>query len=78
MTHSGGKPHPKVGDRGQRYAVLATGYPRPEKSAVGWATTIEGAQEIASAIRKHPDCTSTEIFDRQEHKTVITRFSGRG
>lgn len=76
MTHSGGKPHTNVGDRGQRYAVLTTGYPKPEKTVVGWATTVEGADEMAKAFREHPSCTSTEIFDRQEHKTVITRFAG--
>lgn len=70
MTHSGGKPHTNVGDGGQRYEVRATGYPKAEKSRIGWATTLEGAEEMAAAIRLHPSCTRTEIFDRQEEKTI--------
>lgn len=76
MTHSGGKPHTNVGDRGQRYEVRTTGYPKQDKSVVGWAETVGGADELASAFRQNPDCTSTEIFDRQENKSVITRFCG--
>ena len=68
MTHSGGKPHTNVGDKGQRYEVRATGYPKPERMVIGWATTLEGAAEMAAAIRLHPSCTSTEIFDRQDGK----------
>lgn len=76
MTHSGGKPHTNIGDRGQRYEVRATGYPKPEKAVIGWAATLDGADEIAEAIRSAPGCTSTEIFDRQDGKTVITRYAG--
>lgn len=77
MTHSGGKPHTNVGDRGQRYEVRATGYPDPDGTAVvGWAETLVAADSLADAIRKAPGCTSTEIFDRQEGKPVITRFAG--
>lgn len=76
MTHSGGKPHTNIGDRGQRYEVRATGYPKDEKSTIGWAATLEGADELAAAIRQAPGCTSTEIFDRQENKSVITRYAG--
>lgn len=32
MTHSGGKPHTNVGDRGQRYELRVTGYPKPEET----------------------------------------------
>lgn len=76
MTHSGGKPHTNVGDRGQRYEVRATGYPKREKGVIGWSPTIEGAEDIASAIRKAPGCTSTEIYDRLINQSVITRFAG--
>ena len=66
-----------VGDRGQRYEVRATGYPkRLEKSVIGWAPTVEGAEEIAAAIRTAPGCMSTEIFDRLENKPVIKRYAG--
>jgi hypothetical protein len=75
VTHSGGKPH-NVGDKGQRYEVRATGYPKDELSVIGWCPTLDGAERMASAIRQAPGCLSTEIFDRQENKPVITRFAG--
>lgn len=75
MTHSGGKPH-NVGDKGQRYEVRATGYPKPEVSVIGWSTTLEGAESMAGAIREAPGCLSTVIFDRQENKLVIKRYAG--
>ena len=77
MTHSGGQPHTNIGDRGQRYEVRATGYPKEdEESVVGWASSIESADKLAASIRKAPGCTSTSIFDRQENKPVIRRFAG--
>jgi hypothetical protein len=81
MTHSGGKPHTNVGDCGQRYEVRSTGYPKSLQSAdgyavIGWASTLEGADEMAAAIRLAPGCTSTTIFDRQESKPIITCFAG--
>jgi len=76
MTHSGGKPHTNIGDRGQRYEIRATGYPKEGEAVIGWADTVEGADEMASGIRLAPGCTSTTIFDRQENKPIITRFSG--
>jgi hypothetical protein len=76
MTISGGKPHTNIGDRGQRYEVRATGYPKEGLGVVGWATTLDGAAEMADAIRHHPACTSTTIFDRQENCNVITRYAG--
>ena len=75
MTHSGGKPH-NVGDKGQRYETRATGYPKAEESVIGWSNDLDGAERMASAIRKAPGCTSTTIFDRQENKPVITRYAG--
>jgi hypothetical protein len=56
--------------------VRATGYPQDETNVIGWAPSIEGAESMAAAIRTAPGCISTEIFDRQEGKSVITRFAG--
>ncbi len=75
MTHSGGKPH-NVGDKGQRYEVRATGYPKPEKSVIGWSESLEGADRMALAIRKAPGCISTEIFDRRDDVSVMTMYAG--
>jgi hypothetical protein len=76
VTHSGGQPHTNVGDRGQRYEIRCTGYPKKETSVMGWAATLEGAGEMLSAFCQAPGAVSVEIFDRQENKTVITRFAG--
>jgi hypothetical protein len=75
MTHSGGQPHGNVGDRGQRYEVRSTGYPKAGENVIGWASTIEGASDMAQAIRKAPSCTSTSIVDR-ETGSEVRRFSG--
>ena len=75
MTHSGGKPH-EVGDRGQRYEVRMTGYPKPGENVLGWTNTLESAEEMKNGILQAPGCTSATIFDRQEDKPVITRFGG--
>lgn len=76
MTHSGGKPHTNIGDRGQRYEVRSTGYPVAEQSVICWTTSLAAAESMASTIRDAPGCTSTEISDRQEDKSVITRYAG--
>ncbi|ARQ01919.1 hypothetical protein [Pseudorhodoplanes sinuspersici] len=71
MTHSGGKHHTNVGDRGQRYEVRATGYPTDGKNVVGWAENYDDADKLAGGIRKAPGCTATEIWDRQENRRAI-------
>ena len=77
MTHSGGKPHTNIGDRGQRYEVRATGYPHQEReSVVGWAETLEGAGTMLDSFCKAPGCTSVIIYDRVEHRDVIRRYAG--
>lgn len=68
--------HAEVGDRGQRYEVRATGYPRSERSVIGWSNDLDGAEKIAAAIRKAPGCLSTEIFDREQNCPVIKRYAG--
>ena len=76
MTHSGGKPH-NVGDKGQRYEVMANGYPKDRTdNVIGWSNTLEGAKQMMDAILLAPGCTSARIFDRQENKGVIKRYAG--
>jgi hypothetical protein len=72
MTHSGGKPHTNIGDRGQRYEIRATGYPKPDKSVIGWATTLAGADDLAASVRRAAGCASVEIFDRHDNRVVKT------
>lgn len=76
MTHSGGKPHTNVGDRGQRYEIRATGYPKAGKNTIGWANDLNGSDKMLSALCQAPGCVSVEIFDRQEGRPIITRFAG--
>ena len=76
MTHSGGQPHTNVGDRGQRYEVRATGYPKEYQTVIGWAPELKDAEKMARAIRLAPGCVSTEIYDRQEDASVITQYAG--
>jgi hypothetical protein len=76
MTHSGGKPHTNVGDRGQRYEVRATGWPDDGKGIIGWSATLDGAERMAAGARKAPGCLSTEIYDREEDKSVVTQYAG--
>lgn len=77
MTHSGGKPH-NVGDKGQRYEVRASGYPKEAENIIGWSDALKGAERMAAAIRLAPGCTSTEIWDRQGDQPVmlIRRYTG--
>jgi len=71
MTHSGGKPHTNVGDRGQRYEVRARGYPSKEESVIGWAADLPGAKAMAQAIQKAPGCKSTTVHDRQHDNALV-------
>ena len=63
MTHSGGKPH-NIGDRGQRYEVRATGWPKDGESAVGWTDDLKHAEKMASSILKAPSCAAAAIIER--------------
>ncbi len=73
MTHAGGKPHANVGDRSQRYEIRATGYPKQGESVIGWSNDIDGAEKMASAIRKAPGCICIVIFDRQEGRGIMIK-----
>lgn len=76
MTHSGGKPHTNVGDRGQRYEIRATGYPKEGENVIGWASTLDGAEDMMKSILKAPSCTSSTIHDREQGFDVMTRYGG--
>lgn len=77
MTHSGGKPHTNVGDRGQRFEVRATGYPKEEQSVIGWADDINVADDMAAAIREAPGCVATAIFDRDDGGKLLRTWHKR-
>ena len=70
MTHSGGKPHTNIGDKGQRYEVRAHGYPKEGRNTIGWSNSVDGAERLASGILLAPGCSSAEVFDRAEKKVI--------
>jgi hypothetical protein len=69
-------PPERIGDKGQRYEVRATGYPKKEESVIGWHPDLDGAARMARAIRSHPCCTSTVIWDRHQNVQVIRSYAG--
>lgn len=75
MTHSGGKPHTNIGDKGQRYEIRAINTQGVE-SVIGWATTVEGAHSMASAWRMTPSCLSTTIYDREAKRAIYKQYAG--
>lgn len=74
MTHSGGKPH-NVGDKGQRFQLSAFGYPKEEKSVIGWHSTREGINRMRDAISSAPRCQGTEVFDRETDEYFTIMFA---
>jgi hypothetical protein len=69
-------PPERIGDKGQRYEVRATGYPKAGENVIGWSATKEGAKQMADAIRHAPSCTSTTVYDRELNTNVITSYGG--
>jgi len=70
MTHSGGKPHTNVGDRGQRYEVSYWDISDRVRKVFGWATTLEGAAQFCGAIDLHPNMDKPQVFDREAQRKV--------
>lgn len=53
-----------TGDKGQRYEILATGWPFEGETITGWAEKKNDAERMAGAVRVAPSCTQTRIRDR--------------
>lgn len=64
MTHSGGKPHTNVGDKGQRFEVTFFNMATNTRQVLGWAITQHGANEMAVAVELHPSWKFPQIEDR--------------
>ena len=76
MTHSGGKPHTNIGDKGQRYEVRSTGYPKDtETTVLGWSETLEGAKRMAEGISLAPGFTRASVYDREQHGCLVSHFA---
>jgi hypothetical protein len=67
MTHSRGKPHTNVGDRGQRFEIRARRRGKTDGfDVIGWAETERGAKDMMSAVEQWPRYSKIWIIDRQE------------
>lgn len=62
MTHSGGKPHTKVGDRGQRYEVHCTDC-NGDDLRIGWTNDPTGGG-LVEAVNLHPSWHTPVVIDR--------------
>ena len=70
MTHSGGKPHTNVGDRGQRYEVTFEDPVLNLRRVLGWSDTVAGAEQMVRGIKAHPSWCNPEVVDRHEPPNV--------
>ena len=64
MTHSGGKPHTNVGDRGQRFEVTYFDLYDKRRKVFGWSETAKGARELANSVELNPALGYPQIRDR--------------
>lgn len=64
MTHSGGKPHTNIGDRGQRYEVRYLDEDDVEH-VFGWTEDPTGGALVKS-IELHPSMHSPRVIDRHK------------
>lgn len=71
MTHSGGKPHTNVGDRGQRYEITYYDPHTKTRKVFGWSTDLDGARAFAGSIDLHPSMEFPQIKDRETGEAVV-------
>lgn len=64
MTHSGGKPHTNIGDRGQRFEVTYFDPYDKRRKVFGWSETEKGARDLAESIELNPSWGDPEVRDR--------------
>jgi len=60
-------PPEKIGDKGQRFVVQTSGWPRADVLGwqnAGYADTKEGAQQLMRAFAKCPGVKHVHIHDR--------------
>ena len=64
MTHSGGKPHTNIGDKGQRYEVTYFDPYSQTRKTFGWSDSTFGCQQMLLSIDLHPTMTDGKMKDR--------------
>ena len=65
MTHSGGKQHTNVGDKGQRYEVRAYKADTGEQTVIGWTTKADGGS-LMEGVKLWPAMRDPFIVDREK------------
>ena len=66
MTHSGGKSHTNVGDRGQRYEITCFDSSINKRIVLGWSDAYDRAEKMGETMCKRPGWSDAKIRDRQE------------
>jgi hypothetical protein len=69
-------PPEKIGDKGQRYELRMTGYPKDEESVIGWGNDKAGLTEVGVSLGKAPGATSMRVVDRTGAEPDFTRYFG--
>jgi hypothetical protein len=64
MTHSGGKPHTNVGDKGQRFEVTYFDPNDNKRKVYGWSDDEYIAGEMEDCIDAHPSWQLPQVTDR--------------
>lgn len=64
MTHSGGKPHTNVGDRGQRYEVSVFDETKNARTVIGWSDDAGIAGQMSTAAEQRPSWKFAWVTDR--------------
>lgn len=54
VTHSGGKPHENIGDRGQRYEVSVFDEIKNKRIVIGWTASAVAARIMSEASMSRP------------------------
>lgn len=66
MTHSGGKPHTNVGDKGQRFEITYFDPASKTRKVFGWAEDLDGVEIFKKSINAHPSMQSPQVNDRKK------------
>ena len=72
MTHSGGKPHTNVGDRGQRYEVTVYDENKNERIVIGWSDDPAVASEMGTSAELRPSWKFAQVRDRKMDDFIRT------
>lgn len=65
MTHSGGKPHNNVGDKGQRFEVTYFDPSEDKRKVYGWSDDAGIARKMGDSVDAHPSWRFPQLRDRK-------------